>query len=169
MKKILLLALACLTLISFNIISKATTTVVTPNVTSLDLSDWPYCNEPTPTIPFFDPCPEGSHIDRMCAAICGIDYQNSMDAVHKQACIDFLTLYLNLLKDLNQAEADRDACIAAGNNPVTCETICKQKSHSLDNQFGVDKEKLAKRVAEDSERILNDYYNCLLACPCLEN
>ena len=82
-----------------------------------------YCSEPPALIPFFDPCPKDSHVDKIRAIKCGAEYQATIARIMSNACLD-------------------------------------NKSN---------KEELSKRVADDVQKALDDYFTLLLACPCLEN
>lgn len=132
-------------------------------------NDWPYCNEPPAPIPFFDPCPEGSHVDKDCATKCGQQYQEKMKSIMEHACDASWLLYLKLLVDIDTAEAAEATCNASGTSQNICYQIYRNTMHKLDNQYGLDRDKIAAGVARDTQQALNDYFNCLFACPCLQN
>lgn len=51
----------------------STTPVIVSAMAQATNTNWPYCNEPPAVPPFFNPCPEGTHIDKDCADKCGKD------------------------------------------------------------------------------------------------
>jgi len=132
-------------------------------------NDWPYCNEPPAFVPFFDPCPAGSHIDQECADKCGKAYQATMQSIMDHACDDSWQLYINLLVAIDDAATAEAACVAAGTSQYVCHARYKATLHKLDNEYGLARDKIAAGVARDAQKALNDYFDCLFACPCIEN
>ena len=132
-------------------------------------NNWPYCNEPPAPIPHINPCPPGSHVDQACADKCGLEYQAKVARIMQIACSDLWLLYINLLVAIDNAKATEDACNASGTSQSICYQQYRATLHQLDNQYGKDRDKLAKRVSDEVQKALDEYSSCLFSCPCLEN
>lgn len=131
----------------------------------------PYCAiDPSSIIvPFFDPCPEGSHVDRLCAAKCGSQYRNAVNKIYRNACIEFNELYSEALIAMSEAYEKQQACIASGQLVTICNEALSITIVNIDKQFSKDSKELQDRVSRDLDDVLGYYYDCLFFCPCLEN
>ena len=130
----------------------------------------PYCNyNPASLIvPFFDPCPEGSHIDGNCAIVCGMKYRNAVANVYRDACAEFNNLTTKVRLDMIAAYDVEHACILSGGIPAICQEQCSATIIKIGKDFDIDAKALQNKLALKLDEVLGNYYDCLLACPCLE-
>lgn len=168
MKNLLSLALGIslgLCLMSFSAKPPTNTLVQTP---SADLSN-PFCGQINPPCPFFDPCEEGSHIDVDCAESCCRTYQASVTTANNLACLLYGVVLDQYTADLGQISDDFSNCLSNGVSPDICIALRQASIDILNKELAESKLGVKHILAGKLQRALNAYFNCLLACPCIQD
>jgi len=171
MKKLLL----CMLLLPLLFVSVATNTVpasspIVQAAASDDPSlDNPFCGQITPPCPFFEPCPEGSHVDRACAAACCATYQAEVKAANDAACLLYNYCLDKHLKLLTQISEDFSACLAGGVSPDICVALNRASKDAANQALAEDKLGVQHILAGRLQAALDKYFKCLLECECIED
>lgn len=142
----------------------------TPSVQSpsADLSN-PFCGQITPPCPFFDPCEEGSHVDVTCSDSCCRTYQASVTTANNLACLLYGVVLIDYTDGLQQISDDFADCLSNGVSPDICVALRKASIAELDKGLADSKLGVQHILQAKLDRALAVYFNCLLACPCIED
>lgn len=139
-----------------------------PSVPDADLSN-PFCGQITPDCPFFDPCPEGSHIDMACAEACCRTYKSAVTNANDLACLLYENVISDYIDGLETISIESLNCLNSGVSLEICMALRQASIDLLDKDLEETKLAIRHILEGKLQRALDRYFDCLLSCPCIED